>query len=78
MMHDGIPVSDLQGRVYKRYTGLRRVSVNGEQRYVATFRVGLQSFDLSLPTEHEEAEYTREMCAKALVNVLVLKEYEVP
>jgi hypothetical protein len=77
-MNDDMPVSDLQQRLYKRYTGLRMIFVDGEQRYIATFRVGLQQFDLSSPAERDDAEHTREMCAKALVNVLVLREYEVP
>jgi hypothetical protein len=77
-MGEKIPVSDLQRRMYTRYTGLRRVFVNGELRYIATFKVGLQSFDLSVPVGRDEAEYTRLMCAKALVNLIMLKEYEVP
>jgi hypothetical protein len=77
-MQEDIPVSVLQTSMYKRYTGLRTVFCEGEKRYVPILRVGIQSFDLSEPMEHDEAECVREMCAKALVNVVVLREYEVP
>ncbi len=73
-----IPISVLQKSMYKRYTGLRTVFRDGEKRYVPILRVGIQSFDLSAPMEREEAEWMREMCAKALVNVVMLREYEVP
>ncbi len=75
---EDIPVSVLQKNMYARYTGLRTVFSDGEQRYVPILRVGIQSFDLSAPVEWDEAELTREMCAKALVNVVILREYEVP
>ncbi len=75
---EDIPVSVLQKNMYARYTGLRTIFCDGEQRYVPILRVGIQSFDLSSPVERDEAELTRDMCAKALVNVVILREYEVP
>jgi hypothetical protein len=77
-VQEDIPVSVLQANMYKRYTGLRTVFCEGEKRYVPILRVGIQSFDLSEPVDREEAEWLRDMCAKALVNIVVLREYEVP